>query len=673
MALRDNLKQMKEEQQENNTPSNAGLRGNVKKVVKKNKKEHFKWVKMWISYVVSMTMKDRGKIPDNIGDRILITNNLYITKLYMTTIIQITELGPNTPETMLEVLSKSLRDRGNRCLLDMSIKNTKYEYDPKNSGLRSRIYSWNRRIEDPETSRTSRERANRLLYTVSVAESGKQLKKSRIYLSLRSKDIMSLNAAEKIIFSVLNQMGCHYLPSYANVKDELEYISLLGNYKGNLKDVADTMTSNQVLAQILPNMASYNDVVGYYLGINILNGAPYYLDVNSITLARNMYCVAPSGVGKTVLALNMAQSAYENGSACCFMDIKGNEYTSFIAATDGYIVSLRPTSTEYINSWIMKSSDTTPENAEAYFKARVNFSKQQMIILSGITDRESLIDFEQLIDEFHDNLYVSIGAIPRNINSWKVTENLNPYVVFEKFESYLTPQKRSKYNISKSVMGVLRMYMSATGSKSYIFKREFDYAKILKSRTLSFDFGILSDQTISDVDVDLFRLKFLYMSKLNGDFVTKKYAMDIRTFMVLEESQVVSKEIMQMYVQMYTLRRSQNQDTLLLGNSVQALTSSDIAKPLIENTRGLFIGELTTDAREKVIEEFGLQHLKKYIKLPGSNVNYSNCFLFVNMMQKRELYPIIKVVIDPEFKKKYGKDKYKILTPVKEHNVMSGS
>ena len=75
----------------------------------KPKPERFKWVKMWVNYLVSLTMKDRGKIPDNIGDRILITNNVYITKLYMTTIVHIYEFGQNTPITLLEVLNGVLR------------------------------------------------------------------------------------------------------------------------------------------------------------------------------------------------------------------------------------------------------------------------------------------------------------------------------------------------------------------------------------------------------------------------------------------------------------------------------------------------------------------------------------------------------------------------------------
>ena len=128
MSVRDNIKKQKaeeaqaqeveltEEQKaaEAELDSKRGARAAVKSTVAKAnrpKREYFKWVKMWISFLVSMTMKDRGKIPDNIGDRILISSNLYITKLYMTTIVQIHELGPKTPVTMMGTRSISMTQR----------------------------------------------------------------------------------------------------------------------------------------------------------------------------------------------------------------------------------------------------------------------------------------------------------------------------------------------------------------------------------------------------------------------------------------------------------------------------------------------------------------------------------------------------------------------------------
>ena len=626
----------------------------------KYKKLRFITIRALMSYFASQFMKDTGKIPDNIGNNMLITNNMYITKLYMSSIIQIKELGAGSVITLIGEVNRQLRSKGNKCILDVSIKNEKYRYEPNNSGLTSRIRAWEKTLEMPWASKKSRERAARCLYTVKQAASGKQLKQSRIFLTLRAKDIDQLNAGEKIVYTVLDSMGSQVEAVYGSLKDRLDYISIVGGRAVDINKVASVMTSNQVLADMTPNVGAYNDRVGIQMGVNIWNGSPYVIDFSRITVARNLYIVAPSGVGKTVLAMNIAQSGYENGCAICMMDIKGNEYSSFIQATGGYIVSLRPTSTEYINSWIMRKEDTSFENAEMYFKARVQFSKQQIIILSGITDKEKLIELEELLDEFHHALYVYLGVSPSNPKSWSKTLDLSPYEVYDRFVSYCTPQKRQQYNISNNLLGTLKMYMSRSGSKSYVFTREFDYASILNANTVSFDFGILASNNVSDVDMDLFKLKFLYMRKLNSEFITRKYSLGIETIKILEESQVVDDSLMKMYVEEYTLRRSQRQHTILIGNSVQALMDNELAKPLIENTTGLLVGDLTDEARNLVLKSFHIEYLRDKLDLIGSRPEYKNTFLFFNKMQDRQLFPLLKVVLDTEA------DKPKVLIPVKE-------
>lgn len=691
MSIRDDMLEKKRKQvileeqeptsdnsseQQTKPVENTNLRGRVKSASTyanrgKAKKERFLWFRVWVTYLLSMLMKDRGKIPDNIGDKIIITNNMYITKAYMSIIIHIQELGPYTPITLMSVLNELLRERGNRAVLDCTIRNKKYNLEEKDKGLDNRIQAWEKGLSDSTKQNRLKERDARCLYTARVAKSGKQLKRSRIYLTLRSTDIMTLNSAEKIIYDALGQMGCLYLPVRDNIKDTLKYMSIIGNSTEELKRIVPVMTSNAILSQILPNCGSLNDKSGYYLGQNVLNGTPYYIDFSNVSVARNMYLNAPAGVGKTVFAINMAQAAYEEGSACVFMDIKGNEFTNFIKATNGYIISLRPTSIEYINSWAMYKEDTTPEMAESYFKSRVNFSKQQFMILSGIKDRDQLLELEELLDEFHDALYVSIGASATNMNSWSNTLSLNPYEVFSKLENFLTPAKRAQYSLNKTIMGTLRMYFGIDGSKSYIFKREFDYASIMSSDTLSFDFGMLGGSKLTDVEIDLFRLKFQYMSKLNGDYTSKKYAEGRRTFKILEEVQVATPEIKTMYVEEYTLRRSQNQDTLLLGNSIQAVSNDPSTKALIENTRGLFIGELTKDAREIIMEQFGIKHLEPLIKIPGSSARYKNSFVFINNMQDKTLYPILQLQIEKDQDGKFRR--YKVNTPVKEKSIMAGN
>lgn len=606
----------------------------------------FTWVHMWITYLASMLMKDQRRIPDDIGNKILITNTMYVTSRYMSSMIHVIDIGDNVPITYVGEIIRELRKKGNKAIVDFSLKNTPWVYDPEDYGLKSRIGHWERNANDPNMKGKRKRDSIRCLYTVEQAKSGKKLKQTRLFITIRAKDVATLEDAEIIIDRKFGEFRGVYDNQYARVAQNLEYVSILGDKIEDLKAMPAIMTSNTVISQMAANCGSFNDWSGYYIGQNVLNGTPYYIDMSTITLARNMYVCAPSGVGKTVLALNIMQSAFEHGAAVCAMDIKGNEMTKFIKATGGYVVSLRTNSYEYINSWAMHAEDCTNETAEAYFNDRFNFSKQQIITLSGLRDRDQLLSFEALLDEFQDYMYIYIGVERRNRKSWKKTLTLNPFVVYDMLVDFLTPSKMAQYNLPKTIIATLGMYMNRDGSKSYVFTSEFDFTSILAAPTLSFDFGILSNMTIQDIDVDLFRLRLQYMSRLNAQFTTIKFNHNIRTLKILEESQIVNDDILRIYATEYTMSRARKQDTLLLGNSVQALMDNAISKPIIENTTALFVGQLPSTARNKLMHEFSLEYLEELLALPGSDTRYKNSFVLVNMMQDKELYPIIRVIFD---------------------------
>ena len=403
MAVSDKLKQRKAqaagEQSSDSAPSKKGAPSAQEKVVvskrvkaateRKGRREKFERIRMWVSVLTSMTMKDRGKIPDDIGDNILISNNMYTTKLYMTSIVRIVELSLQTPITLVGCIREALKKDNIPCICDVTFKNEDFDVRIKDAGLQSRIQGWENSLDSDISSARMKERAARCLYTVKVAESGSRLMKTRMYLQLSAKTGSDLDSAEKCVYRYLNSIECTYMPVYSDVQKTLEYISLIADSKDEtIKDVAPIITSYQTLAEMFPNCGSANDRKGYYVGVDILKGLEYYIDFGAITSARNIYVVAPSGVGKTVLAVNMAQSALEAGSAGCFMDIKGNEYNNLVNSVGGYVVSLRQVSTEFINSWIMRKEDVDDAGADAYFKQRYAYSKRQMTILSGITDRQ---------------------------------------------------------------------------------------------------------------------------------------------------------------------------------------------------------------------------------------------------------------------------------------------
>ncbi len=660
MAVRDKIKTGKNNQ--NDSTGTVIVRQKVRqKTQKQGKRKSFLRMRMWIHYLLSALQKDRGKIPDNIGDRIMITNNVYITKYYMSSVIHVTALGLDTPFTFTGELTRYLRSHGCDAVVDVSFKNTVYDVKLKDSGLLSRINAWERAAEEEDIPQREKEVAARCLYTVHIAKMGEPLFKTRIFITVRAKTGSKLSAAEKMVYKYLTSIGADFMQITATLQDTLKYMAVMSDYKDNsVKDIKAVVTSEETLVEMLPNSGSYNGSSGGYVGVDLLNNAVFNLDMSKVTKARNMYIYAPSGEGKTVLAVNMCASYVEDGYAVCVMDIKGNEFTNFIKATGGYIVSMRQNSSGYINSWRMHKEDCTYENAEAYFARRIALCKEQMMILSGITDEGLRSDLEELLDSFHDSFYTSIGVLPNNQNSWVNTENLTPFDIYDALVDYLTAEVIAKYEaVSRKVLNNLRMTMSRNGSKSYVFKEEFDYASILKANTLMFDFGILEGTTELD-DMTLFRLKFTYMRRLNAEFAAYKYAKGVKVVKVLEESQIAvnDPDIMKGYVEEFTLRRAQGQTTILLGNSITALLSNPISRPLVENITGIFVGRLEDeDVRRTVIEKFGLSKYEELMQFITKESRFRNSFLFINRMEDSPSIPVVRVILD-------NNRAYKLFTPV---------
>ena len=630
----------------------------VKEKVGDSKKDRFITAKMWLSYLVSLTTRDRGTIPENIGNNILVTNNMYITKNFLSSVIQIVELSLDTPITFLaEMIINEIRKENCNAVVDFSIKNLKKDVNLADAGLKSRIQMWERSDTNPYLLEKDKKRAVRLLYTVDQVRQGQEIMESRIFITIRAKNGTELSKAERIVYKYLAKIGCVFRPINSSLNYYLEYIALISNHRTkNTKAMYAIINSNKTLSQMLPNTHSPGEGKGVYCGMNTINNTPFRLNLKDITVARNIYVVTNSGGGKTALALNMCASALEEGFNVCVMDVKGNEFGTVVDAVGGATISLRESSDEYINTFRMIKEEATDETAERYFKSRLNFSKRQMVILSGVVGEDKTMQLEGFVDEFLNYLYTALGVRADNRNTWANSDNLNPYIVYDYIFKFLNDPIKAKYKeIINYITTNLRMYFSRTGSKSYIFTRELQYKDLLDRRAIRFDFGILAG---SMYDATIFKLKFEYMSRINGEYITKNFDRGIHTLKVLEESQAVSEDVMESYAREYTLRRAQLQTTLLLGNSVDALVRNPKSMPLIETTTALFVGKLNKPTADLVVKYFDVGSKEGLIRFMANDNRYIRHFLFVNNMEPRALAPIIKVQYDPSVK-------YKILTPGK--------
>lgn len=630
----------------------------IQKESKKVKKDMFIRWKMWLSFLVSLTTRDRGTIPENIGNNILIMNNMYVTKKFLTVMIHIVELSLDTPITFLaEMIINELRKDNCTAVIDFTIKNNRKIIDLNNYGLKSRIDMWEKSGDNRYLLEKDKRRAVRLLYTVKQVKEGKLLMDSRIFLYIRTKDGTELAKAEKIVYKYLVKIGCIYKPINTSLSEYLEYASLLSNHKSkNIKAMSSIINSVKTLSQMLPNSHSIGDKEGVHMGTNIINNTPFRIDFKKISVGRNIYLVTNTGGGKTALALNMCASALEEMYNLCVMDIKGNEFTNIVDSVGGITISLREMSNEYINTFKMVKEDCTDDNAEIYFKNRFNFSKKQMLILSGTTNSNDLIELEGFYDKFLNHLYLAIGIRYDNRNTWYLSEILNPFKVYDYLIDFINAPIREEYkNVITYVTTNLKMFFSRNGSKSYIFGKELEYKDILNKRAIRFDFGMFAG---SSYDATVFRLKFEYMSKINSEYVSNNFDKGIHTFKILEESQAVSNDIIDMYAKEYTLRRAQMQTTILIGNSANALLSNPKATPIIETTTALLIGKLNKSTADIVIEKFDIESKEGIIRYMSNNNKYLRHFLFINNMESRTLSPILKVQYDPGVS-------YKLLTPTK--------
>lgn len=617
-------------------------------------RERFELVKMWMYTIASTIQKDRGVIPNDIGNKILITPNMYVTKLFLSSVLQVTEMGLLTPTQFTQDLIETVREKGGTAVIDFTYKRQHMNVNSAESGLKSRRRNWEYVCASDNVTDAQKERAARCLYTCEQLDAGERLTYTRLYITIRAKTGTELRESEKLVYNYLSGIGASYLPINSELESTLEYISILSDRTTKAtKDAKALVTSDITLSQMMPNICDSNGENGLWCGINVINGQHYRINFEDITIARNIYVVAPSGVGKTVLVQNMAMAALEKSNwRVCAMDIKGNELSRMCKAVGGVIVSLTPESRFYINYFKMEKEFTTYEDSVEYFRRNFNWAKASMVTMSGETDPQIINEMNSELEEFLNYVYIRLAVRSDNLNTWDATMTLTPFQIYDQLREFTTPAVVRKYPQSApKLVNTLKEFMSRDGSRSYVLSQEFDMRAILAAKMVVFNFGLLKYTSVGELDRPLFNLKYDYMTKINSDYVAYNYANGFETFKILEESQIVPPETLRKYAEEFTLRRAQRQTTVLLGNSIQALMESGIAKALIENVRALFVGHQTGDAKEELIKQFDLEEYRELLNSIGMTEERSNSFLFINRMQDDAIVPIVKVFLRPD--KKY--------------------
>lgn len=635
---------------EKNTAELLKQRGSTADTLKqkaktKKKKERFLRTRMWVSTLISTVFNDRGTIPPNIGNNILVTNNLYVTKNALSAVIMVGEFSDDTVVGFCSDLINTVKSQVSDVTVDISIKNQPYWIDTKQSGMGSRVHTWESIMNNPLTNEKSARRAARQLYTLQVAESGEPMYRSRVYVTVRAREGRTLNRGVKAVTDYLNTCAI-YRRIKNNLKEHLDFMCMISDKSSKfMKNVSWMVTSQQVLAEMFPQAQGLNDSDGTLMGLTHENNAPYWINFRKTANAKNIYVVSKSGFGKTFWTLVPILDGYADGYNVCIMDIKGTEFTAFTKACGGIVLSMRPDDTHFINTFVMDKEAVEDGNYNVYYHKQIRLSKKKMITMCQFTDTESSRG-ESLIDEFLTTFYRNEGVSSENPNTWIRTKQFHPYDVYDAFDNFVSREIKEKYgDIAISALARMRVYMHRKGNSSHIYQEAYSYRDVLQTKVLTFDFGILEDSA-SNVDPVVFQLRVMDMEIINDEFVSYKKRHGEWTMKVLEESQVCSDYLLEVYVREMTLRRAQNQVTFLLGNSISALQSKSIAKPLLDSINILVCGVLNDSSQKYLVDEYDLgENNKKKLESIAEDTRYMHTFLLVNRMQQDATTALIKAYV----------------------------
>lgn len=614
----------------------------------KRKKERFLVARMWTSTLISKFFTDRGTIPDNIGNNILVTNNLYITKNHLTAMIHVQEMSEITPISWTSDLVRYVKNQTSGVVIDITFKSQPYHPDITPSAMNSKERTWHQTLDNPYMPESYVRRAARCLYTLDIARSGVSMTRQRIYIQVRARNGTSLKRGLQATYTYLSSIQAKYKRIQSNIEEHLSYVAMMSDKKpSTLKDLAPVIFSTQTFSESMPVIQGANDEKGVLMGYDSVSGFPYFVDFQSTAAAKNIMIEALSGWGKTFMATYWLYPFYAKSFNLALMDIKGNELDAITKALHGITLSMRPTSTYYINTFRWDTREVFDGDTTTYANERFRMSKERMLCMCDLGLKETS-QAEALLEEFLQYVYVSIGASSSNVNTWYRTESLNPYVIFDMFERYISNEIRAKYqDVVAKMLERLRIFMSRNGSKSHIYRNAYNYLDVLETRCLTFDFGIL--ESSSNNDPVMFHLHVMDMVAINDAYVSYKKRKGEWTVKLLEESQIVDDWLTKVYVREMTLRRSQNQCTILLGNSVAALADNPLSKPIIENINILCLGSLNLSSRRFLKEEFGLKKSEiDMLEDIQTNPDMQRKFLLINRMEANATTAILEANVPTE-------------------------
>lgn len=334
---------------------------------------------------------------------------------------------------------------------------------------------------------------------------------------------------------------------------------------------------------------------------------------------------------------------YADNFSIVINDIKG-EFSAFAKACSGKILNMRSGYASIINTFKMQKKRLNEyQSPEEYFDENFRLSKIKLMIIANL-EKDKSARLEALIDQFLETVYLQLGVLKSNVNTWFRTNDLTFYKIYQLFLNYISQDIKAIYSdIIQSVLINFKIYLDKSSSNNSFLKNEYDIADIINTRVLVFDYGILDKSRIDDK-------VSLSLNQLDAKIITDYYSYSnknkkLHTVSVNEEFQMTSQFLKHMYAESFSLRRAQNQINILLGNSLSALKEDKDSAIILDNINIWVLGKLTKSNIEYLTEEFSLEQFEDQMNELNQNNSLDRTFLIINKLYRNATSAMIKAFV----------------------------
>jgi hypothetical protein len=102
---------------------------------------------------------------------------------------------------------------------------------------------------------------------------------------------------------------------------------------------------------------------------------------------------------------------------------------------------------------------------------------------------------------------------------------------------------------------------------------------------------------------------------------------------------------MDIYAEEFSLRRAQNQVTIMLGNSVTALKGSKSAQIIFDNLNVIVVGKTNNTTINYLNDEYRLGKHMETLERINTDTDFDRVFLVINRMQRNNTCSQVKAFV----------------------------